>query len=221
MDRLATIKTSEARILLRLANALHETPTPLSRKRLLIEGLCELIDAAAGSCVVRHLDPASQKITIVSAIAYRYAPSGESVSIGEFSAVGGDWTEPPTLVAQANSLTSTMQIPGSAVSATLNLIFAPYRRSRATARERRLVDLFHSEMTWMYQPDVLLTSPSALSLSRRERQTLEHLLEGLSEKQIASKLSLSQNTVHHYVKSIHKHFDVSSRSELLARWVGK
>jgi DNA-binding CsgD family transcriptional regulator len=78
-----------------------------------------------------------------------------------------------------------------------------------------LVDLFHQEADWVYQPDLLLLSAPARSLSPRERQTLERLLAGDSEKQIASKLKLSHNTVHHYVKSIHRHFDVSSRAELL------
>jgi len=78
-----------------------------------------------------------------------------------------------------------------------------------------LVDLFHQEAGWVYQPDLLLLSALARSLSPRERQTLERLLAGDSEKQIASKLKLSHNTVHHYVKSIHRHFDVSSRAELL------
>ncbi len=56
-------------------------------------------------------------------------------------------------------------------------------------------------------------------LSRRERQTLELLLAGNAEKQIAARLSISRNTVHVYVKSLYKRFDVSSRGELLARWV--
>ncbi len=56
-------------------------------------------------------------------------------------------------------------------------------------------------------------------LSRRERQTLELLLSGDAEKQIASHLSISRHTVHVYVKSLYKRFGVSSRGELLARWV--
>lgn len=57
-------------------------------------------------------------------------------------------------------------------------------------------------------------------LSPRARQTLERLLAGDSEKQIAAKLQLSQNTVHVYVKSVYRSFGVSSRGELLARFVG-
>jgi DNA-binding NarL/FixJ family response regulator len=58
-------------------------------------------------------------------------------------------------------------------------------------------------------------------LSPRLRQTLEHLLRGDGEKQIAAKLGLSQHTIHVYVKSLHKHYSVCSRSELLARFIAK
>ncbi len=53
-------------------------------------------------------------------------------------------------------------------------------------------------------------------LSRRQEQTLDLLLVGDSEKQIARILQLSQNTVHVYVKALYRRFGVSSRGELLA-----
>jgi DNA-binding NarL/FixJ family response regulator len=56
-------------------------------------------------------------------------------------------------------------------------------------------------------------------LSPRMKQTLELLIGGASEKQIARRLSLSQHTVHVYVKALHKGFGVSSRGELLARFI--
>jgi DNA-binding NarL/FixJ family response regulator len=59
------------------------------------------------------------------------------------------------------------------------------------------------------------------SISPRMRQTLQMLLDGDSEKQIAHKLSLSKHTVHVYVKALYRHYEVSSRGELLARWVRK
>lgn len=61
--------------------------------------------------------------------------------------------------------------------------------------------------------------PADGQLSRRLAQTLELLLSGDGEKQIAAKLGLSRHTVHVYVKSLYKHFEVCSRAELLARWV--
>jgi DNA-binding NarL/FixJ family response regulator len=64
--------------------------------------------------------------------------------------------------------------------------------------------------------------PSALihaDLSPRLRQTLERLLCGDGEKQIAARLKLSTHTVHVYVKALHKRYNVSSRSELLAHFI--
>jgi DNA-binding NarL/FixJ family response regulator len=59
----------------------------------------------------------------------------------------------------------------------------------------------------------------AQCLPRRMEQTLRSLLGGDSEKQVAAKLGLSQHTVHVYVKQIYKKYGVSTRAELLARWL--
>ena len=53
-------------------------------------------------------------------------------------------------------------------------------------------------------------------LPPRHVQTLQRLLEGDSEKQIARHLGVSPHTVHVYVKALYRHFDVNSRGELLA-----
>ena len=54
-------------------------------------------------------------------------------------------------------------------------------------------------------------------LSPRQRDTLECLLEGMSEKEVARQLGLSPHTVHVYVKALHRAFSVRSRAELLTR----
>jgi len=58
-------------------------------------------------------------------------------------------------------------------------------------------------------------------LSPRQEQTLRHLLNGDSEKQVARKLQLSQHTVHVYVKALYRRFGVSTRAELLAKQLKK
>lgn len=58
-----------------------------------------------------------------------------------------------------------------------------------------------------------------LGLPPRQRQTLERLLQGDSEKQIAQRLKLSPHTIHSYVKALHKRLDVNSRGELLSQFV--
>jgi DNA-binding CsgD family transcriptional regulator len=59
----------------------------------------------------------------------------------------------------------------------------------------------------------------AVGLSPRMRQTLEGLMSGDSEKQIAGKLKVSPHTVHVYVKQLYKRFGANSRGELMARFV--
>ncbi|GAB3839190.1 LuxR C-terminal-related transcriptional regulator [Hymenobacter jeollabukensis] len=54
-------------------------------------------------------------------------------------------------------------------------------------------------------------------LSAREQQVLQALLDGLSEKQVAARLTLSPDTVHTYVKRLYDKLRVNSRAELLSR----
>ena len=68
-----------------------------------------------------------------------------------------------------------------------------------------------------------ITGKTALTtddLSPRMEQTLRSLLSGDSEKQVATRMGVSPHTVHVYVKAIYRKYGVSSRGELLARWVG-
>ncbi|HVT88492.1 MAG TPA: helix-turn-helix transcriptional regulator [Tepidisphaeraceae bacterium] len=69
------------------------------------------------------------------------------------------------------------------------------------------------------RPPKTLAREVAPTLSPRMRQTLDRLLGGDSEKQIAQHLGLSKHTVHVYVKAIYKGFGVSSRGELLAQFI--
>lgn len=208
--------------MLRLSNRLHINRDPISRKKDLIAGLCQLVDGSAGSCVVCHVDPDTSKQTLVSTTEYRAVViARQGIPLAADIPPAAEQSAQRPLAGSEMMLQSSLNLYASDVSAALQIVRCPLHGGPFTERDRLLVDLFHAEMIWVYQPDVLLTSPSGLSLSPRARQTLQHLLAGLSEKQIASKLQLSPNTVHHYVKSIHKHFSVSSRSELLARWVGK
>ncbi len=54
-------------------------------------------------------------------------------------------------------------------------------------------------------------------LSERERQVLEALVDGLSEKMVAARLGLSPDTVHTYVRRLYEKLQVRSRGELLGK----
>jgi DNA-binding NarL/FixJ family response regulator len=57
------------------------------------------------------------------------------------------------------------------------------------------------------------------SLPPRQRDVLEGLKIGLSEKQIAEVLGISAHSVHVHVRLVYRHFGVCSRGELLALWL--
>jgi DNA-binding CsgD family transcriptional regulator len=87
-----------------------------------------------------------------------------------------------------------------------------------THAEHRLVRIFHVELGRLWRRDAIrhARQPDA-DLPPRLSQTLACLLDGMSEKQIALNLDLSQHTIHNYVKALHQRFEVSSRGELLAK----
>lgn len=87
-----------------------------------------------------------------------------------------------------------------------------------SAAEHRLVRLFHTELGRLWKRDVLRDAGDPRhDLPPRLSQTLEELLAGRSEKEIANRLDLSRHTIHNYVKALHQRFEVSSRGELLAK----
>jgi DNA-binding CsgD family transcriptional regulator len=91
---------------------------------------------------------------------------------------------------------------------------------RFTPRERILLNTLHTGLKWMYRAEEAthrLTRASALS--PRLRQTLDFLLAGETERRVAQKMNISAHTVHDYVKALYIHFGVSSRGELLSRWI--
>ncbi len=54
-------------------------------------------------------------------------------------------------------------------------------------------------------------------LTRREWQVIDHLLEGKSNKMIASALNITSSTVEFHLKNIFSKFQVSSRTELILK----
>jgi DNA-binding CsgD family transcriptional regulator len=87
-----------------------------------------------------------------------------------------------------------------------------------TPAHHRLVRVLHVELGRLWRRDALrrVKDPST-ALPPRLSQTLDELLRGKSEKEIALRLELSRHTIHNYVKALHHRFGVSSRGELLAR----
>lgn len=87
-------------------------------------------------------------------------------------------------------------------------------------REVSLMKVLHDEVAPLI--GVRLATEEHLSrdgLSKRLRETLSLLLDGRSEKEVATALRLGSRTVHDYVTALYEHFRVSSRAELLAYFI--
>jgi DNA-binding CsgD family transcriptional regulator len=113
---------------------------------------------------------------------------------------------------------------GGSKGEPLIMVLAAFRGwgdpARFTARERQLVDSLHEGFEWLYRAEETLQRVTrATALSPRLRQTLDFLLAGNTEREVAGRMSISIHTVHDYVKALYVHFGVSSRGELMARWI--
>jgi DNA-binding NarL/FixJ family response regulator len=97
----------------------------------------------------------------------------------------------------------------------------PQPHSTLTDKRRRVADLCRMLGRQLQDETTNASAAPVEPLSPRLSQTLDALLAGDSEKQIAQKLSISPHTVHVYVKALYRGFGVSSRGELLSRFIRK
>lgn len=94
-------------------------------------------------------------------------------------------------------------------------------------RERQIVDVFQAQITpLLFHPRFTATPqtqpqglPDVAQLPERCQPVLTLLLRGLSAKEIAQRTRLSQHTVREYIKIIYGRLGVSSKGELLARYI--
>jgi hypothetical protein len=80
------------------------------------------------------------------------------------------------------------------------------------ARERWMVNLLHRELGRLWRQ---VDREPLMKLPMRLRQTLDLILSGYSEKEIANMLCLSTHTVHDFARRLYRWFGVNSRSQLL------
>jgi DNA-binding CsgD family transcriptional regulator len=86
--------------------------------------------------------------------------------------------------------------------------------------DRRTMSLFVRATAPLVDREMFRVADMNLpQLSPPQRQVLRRLLRGESEKQIAAGVYRSPHTVHSHIKAIHDAFGVSSRGELLARFI--
>lgn len=88
------------------------------------------------------------------------------------------------------------------------------------SRERALVHVVVGEVDWLHRAGSALPAAEAVpGLSPRRREILWLLLGGDGVKQIARKLGLSVHTVGDHMKELYRHFAVTSRGELAAKFL--
>lgn len=66
---------------------------------------------------------------------------------------------------------------------------------------------------------VLGLMPGQEATTPREQETLQHLLCGLSEKEIGVAMGLTHRSAHQYVTTIYRKLQVNSRAQLMALWL--
>jgi DNA-binding NarL/FixJ family response regulator len=91
----------------------------------------------------------------------------------------------------------------------------------AEKKRRLLADVVRmiGEQIHGQPPRVTVLQAELNRLPPRLQQTMHSLLAGDSEKQAAAKMGVSPHTVHVYVKTLYRRYNVSSRGELLSKWV--
>lgn len=161
---------------------------PDAARRALLRGLCELTGAA-----------------------------GAAWSCGAVRVELGSAADLPTRPPLAGEIPSGPELLALATPSPGPRHFIALKRGARgfTAEDAALVGLLAERATWWLAP--FAAAPARPALPPRQQDTLRLLLTGLSEKQVADALHLSQHTVHDYVKALYRRMRVSSRAELLAR----
>ena len=222
------IEGRDLKAIVRLLRETHDhSGSPLDQWQCVLDGLCKLVRADFG--LLAHIAPANGH-TRTRLIVSRGEPvsrdRAEFMSL--FRARGPTVGAPPDEAHRLNGrwefdfLRNGHVILGSGPSAQhgsycgLAMARRPQRRS-FDQQACQLIKWFHNEIGWLYR--TTLIPPQGIGevhLTPRLHQTLQRLLMGESEKQIADALNLSHHTVHGYVKSLYRRFGANSRAELMA-----
>lgn len=117
-------------------------------------------------------------------------------------------------------------VAGCPVNADTEVHFGLLRamgKPRFTAADRDTVFATLRSLRWFHRQYLLshglLVATTPLTLV--EREVLQGLLSGRTEKEIAAAQERGAHTTHEYVKTIYRKFGVTSRAALMALWLGR
>jgi DNA-binding CsgD family transcriptional regulator len=89
--------------------------------------------------------------------------------------------------------------------------------AQAVARRRRLVSLTAAVRSLGRRTErVEQALPRLSTLTAREREVVEHLVGGVTDREIARSLAVSQRTVHKHLERVYRKLDVANRTSLIA-----
>ena len=89
-------------------------------------------------------------------------------------------------------------------------------------REWWILRFVHAEIGRLVGgPLASAAEPQVADLTPRQRDALDGVLQGDSEKELAARLGLSRATAHEHVLAVYRHFGVETRAELMARFIGR
>jgi DNA-binding CsgD family transcriptional regulator len=96
-------------------------------------------------------------------------------------------------------------------------------RSTFEDRHRAVVHSVNTGVHWLHEETAhaLPAAATPADLSERQRQILQELLAGESPKRIAIQLGLTSSTVRTYIKHLYRRLSVSTRGELLSKFIAQ
>ena len=232
-----------------LARALHDAgPDPVERKRRLLAGLCDLVEADCALSAVTRTDVSTGRQTVLSVLAIRVARIGGSGSArplprgGRYSrrsAAGGaaagsraESIDPDALEAQAMvrspgdgfiapCLDDFCWLDGLKLAGCI-MLFRNADSRRFTAADRAVVDLVHSRCSWVYAHDrhfaAFVDAVSAEPLDAVWVSLLRELLAGCDINEIARRLRMTLVKTENAIAALLERIGLSSREELMVRW---
>ena len=171
------LKLAQVREILHLEQRLRMASDSLTRKRRLLEGLCGLVGGNCASCVMVHADGPRGNDSPSRCDTRHHRRS----CIQTLSICGGGWSQAVELISPlgeggeldsapqvfrpvarlgrarrgSGCIVSCLNFTGTGISANMRICCDDQRFSSS---DREFTDLVHLEMSWVYEPDLLLAS---------------------------------------------------------------
>lgn len=140
--------------------------------------------------------------------------------LGVCAAAENDWDAAAADLQKATALCRSIGVPGFAVEAACLLVDV-YERSGESAQARALAaETLPLAKTLGMTPWVERLSKPAGPLSQREREVAELVAKGLSNREIAAALVISERTAQNHVQHILTKLGFANRAQVAA-WVSK